>query len=54
MVKRESAAINKSLMALKDCFRESARARQAAKQPQSAAAHNSCMLVVTELTSSTV
>ena len=31
-----------------------ARARQAAKQPQSAATHSSCMLVVTELTSSTV
>ena len=31
-----------------------ARARQAAKQPQSAATHSSCMLVVTELTSSTM
>ena len=31
-----------------------ARARQAAKQPQSAATHSPCMLVVTELTSSTV
>ena len=31
-----------------------ARARQAVKQPQSAATHSPCMLVVTELTSSTV